>query len=153
MFPAAVADRCERFAVKVGKGLERRIRPSELVRLLADAQRRPLRFREAQFLELLYRAWRRLIGANWQGAGIGPVIRLADIHEILTLLPGADYPIEEFARDLLLLDRKPGLRTRDGCCFEFAASNLSRGRMRRVVAYDERGAERAYVGIRFVRDG
>ena len=47
------------FAVKVGKKLERRIRPNELVRLLADAQKRPLRFRESQFFELLYRAWRR----------------------------------------------------------------------------------------------
>jgi len=152
-FPLLLRVDAKEFAVKVGKRLERRIRPRELVRLLADAQKRPLRLREAQFLELLYRAWRRLIGANWQGAGSGPVIGLADIHEILTLLPGADYPIEEFARDLLLLDRKPDLRTRDGCRFEFAASTLSRGRMRRVVAYDERGAERAYVGIRFVRDG
>src|SRR5271166_5565523 len=39
-------------------------------------------------LELLYRAWRRLAGANWHGMGSGPVVGLADIHEILTLLPG-----------------------------------------------------------------
>jgi hypothetical protein len=140
-------------AVKFGRRLERRIRPSELAGLLASAQKRPQRFREVQFLELLYRAWRRLVGTVWQGVGSGPVAGLADIHEILTLLPGTDYPIEEFARDLLLLDRRPDLRTRDGCRFEFPASTLSRGRMRRVVAYDEQGGERAYLGIRFVKEG
>jgi hypothetical protein len=69
------------------------------------------------------------------------------------LLPGTDYPIEEFGRDLLLLDRRPDLRTRDGCCFEFPASTLSRGRMKRVSVYDERGGERVYIGIRFVKEG
>jgi hypothetical protein len=80
------------------------------------------------------------------------VIGLADIHEILTLLPGTDYPIEEFGRDLLLIDRRPEMRTRDGCRFEFPASTLSRGRMKRVSVYDERGEERIYIGIRFVKE-
>jgi hypothetical protein len=139
-------------AVKIGKILERRIRPTELARLLATAQKRPQRFREEQFLELLYRTWRRLVGADWPETGSGPIVALADIHETLTLLPGSDYPIEEFARDLLLLDRKPDLRTRGGHRFEFPASTLSKGRMRRVVVYDEQGRERAYIGIRFVKE-
>ncbi len=78
---------------------------------------------------------------------------MADIHEILTLLPGTDYPVEEFARDLLLLDRRPDLRTRDGCRFEFPASSLSRGRMKRLVVYDEHGGERGYIAVRFVKEG
>jgi hypothetical protein len=139
-------------AVKIGRKLERRVRPSALAALLVNAQKRPQRFREAQFLELLYRAWRRLVGTVRQETGSGPVVGLADIHEILTLLPGTDYPLEEFARDLLLLDRRPDLRTRDSCRFEFPASTLSRGRMKRIVAYDERGGERAYLGIRFVKE-
>jgi hypothetical protein len=152
-FPLLLRVDAKEIAVKLGKRLERRIRPSELVELLANAQKRPQRFRETQFLELLYRAWRRLAGGDWQGTGSGPVVGLADIHETLTLLPGTDYPIEEFGRDLLLLDRQPDLRTRDGCRFEFPASTLSRGRMKRVSAYDERGGERAYIGIRFVKEG
>jgi hypothetical protein len=152
-FPLLLRIDAKEVAVKFGRRLERRIRPSELAGLLASAQKRPQRFREAQFLELLYRAWRRLVGTVWQGRGSGPVVGLADIHEILTMLPGTDYPIEEFARDLLLLDRRPDLRTRDGCRFEFPASTLSRGRMKRIVAYDERGGERAYLGIRFVKEG
>jgi hypothetical protein len=152
-FPLLLRVDAKEIGIRIGKKLERRIRPSELAELLARAQRRPQRFRETQLLELLYRAWRRLVRANWQGTGSGPVVGLADIHEILTLLPGTDYPIEEFGRDLLLLDRRPDLRTRDGCRFEFPASTLSRGRMKRVSAYDEGGGERAYIGIRFVKEG
>jgi hypothetical protein len=67
------------------------------------------------------------------------------------LLPGSDYPIEEFARDLLLLDRRPELRTQDGASFEFSGSTLSKGGMKRVVIFDENGLERVYIAIRFVK--
>src|SRR3546814_3281655 len=78
-------------------------------------QKRPQRFREQQFLELLYKAYRPLAGAEWRKLerGPGPVIPVVDIHEVLTLLPGADYPIAEFGRDLLLLDRQPALRSEE----------------------------------------
>ena len=139
-------------AIKIGRTLERRIRPSELARRLATAQKRPQRFREERFLRILYGVWRRMVGPNWRGTGTGPVVALADIHEMLTLLPGADYPVEEFARDLLLLDRRPDLRTPDGCRFELPASTLSKGGMKRVVVYDEQGRERTYIGLRFVKE-
>ena len=138
-------------AVKIGRKVERRIRPTELARLLVAEQKRPQRFREGQFLRRLYRAW-QLAANNWQRTGAGPVVALADIHEMLTLLPGADYPEEEFARDLLLLDRRPDLRTSDGCRFELPASTLSKGGMKRIVVYDEQGRERTYIGLRFVKD-
>jgi hypothetical protein len=140
-------------AVKIGRKLERRIRPAELARLLAAAQKRPQRFREPQFLELLYHVWRRLAGAGWRGSGTGPAVSLAEIHDTLTLLPGADYPIEEFARDLLLLDRRPDLRTRNGCRFELPASTLSKGSMKRLAVYDESGALHNYIAVRFVKEG
>jgi hypothetical protein len=151
-FPLLLRIEPKETAVKIGRRVERRLRPSELARLLARAQKRPQRFREQQFLELLYRTWRRLVGAAWHGSGRGPVVALSDIHDTLTLLPGADYPSTEFARDLLLLDRKPALRTRDGCRFEFPASTLGKGRMKRIVVYDEDGGEHTYIGLRFVKD-
>lgn len=153
-FPLLLRADAKEVGVRIGKRLERRIRPSALARLLAKEQKRPQRFREEQFLEMLYSAWRRLVGAEWRSSGTGPAVALADIHEVLTLLTGRDYyPIEEFARDLLLLDRKPELRTRDGCRFEFPKSTTSKGRMKRMVAYDEKGRERTYIAVRFVRDG
>lgn len=151
-FPLLLRVEPRDMAVKIGRRLERGIRPSTLARRLVRLQKRPQRFREEQFLELLYRAWRRLAGTAWQGEGRGPVVALSDIHDMLTLLPGADYPSEEFARDLLLLDRKPGLRTRDGCHFELPASTLGKGRTKRIVVYDEKGGEHTYVGLRFAKD-
>jgi len=140
-------------AVKIGKTIERAIRPGELARRLAALQKRPQRFREERFLELLYGTWRRLAdGSHQPGATIGPVVSLAEIHDMLTLLPGHDYPIEEFARDLLLLDRKPDLRTRAGWRFELPGSTLSKGGMRRLTVYDEDGRERTYIGIRFLKE-
>jgi hypothetical protein len=121
--------------------------------LLGAAQKRPQRFSERQFLQLLYRTWRRLVGSGWRGTGVGPAVALADIHETLTLLPGADYPSEEFSRDLLLLDRRPDLRTRDGCRAELPASTSSKESTKRLVVFDERGGEHTYVGLRFVKEG
>lgn len=141
-------------AVRIGKKLERRIRPKELVRLLAAMQRRPQRFKEQQFLELLYQAYRLKAGTDWQktGGGQGPVTPVADLHAVFTLLPGSDYTIEEFGRDLLLLDRKPDLRTKDGCTFQFPGATLGRTGVRRVTVYDEEGRERTYIGMRFRRE-
>ena len=140
-------------AVRVGRKRERRIRPKELLKQVAAMQKRPQRFREQQFLDLLYRTYQPLAGSAWReiGRGPGPVIPLAEVHSLLTLLPGSDYPIEEFGRDLLLLDRKPNLLTRDGCGFSFPGSALARERVRRIVAYDEEGRERMYIGLSFVR--
>jgi hypothetical protein len=152
-FPLLLRIDAKEGAVRIGGKLERRIRPRELVRLLAALQKRPQRFREQQFLDVLYTAWRREVGAGWKGTGVGPAVALADIHDRLTLFPGTDYPSEEFSRDLLLLDRRPDLRTRDGCRFELPASTLSKGRAKRLVVYDERGGEHTYVGLRFVKEG
>ena len=139
-------------AVRVANKLERRIRPSELVRILAKAQKSPQRFREQAFLDLLWRAYRRLIGRDWNGADAGRVIALSDIHETLTLFPGADYPAAEFARDLLLLDRQPDLRIKSGERFEFPHGTTTKG-IKPLVVYDERGAQRTYYGVRFVPGG
>jgi len=77
------------------------------------------------------------------------VVALNEIHDTLTLLPGTDYPQEEFARDLLLLDRQPDLRTRSGERFEFPRGTTTKG-VKPLIVYDEKGAERVYYGIRFV---
>ncbi len=150
-FPLLLRIEPRELGVRIGGKVERRINPTELVRLLARAQKAPQRFREEQFLNLLYRAWRRLAGSAWSAAGPGPVVALHDIHEMFTLFPGTEYPPEEFARDLLLLDRRPDLRTRDGCRFELPASTLGKGRAKRIIAYDEQGGEHVYIGLRFVR--
>lgn len=107
-------------AVRIGRKTERGIRPKEVVRRLKALQGRPQRLNEQRFLDLLYRAYQRLAGTDWRRLelGSGPAIILSEIHEVITLLPGSDYAIEEFGRDLLLLDRQPMLRSRDGSGFK-----------------------------------
>ena len=148
-FPLILRIDANQSAVRVGRKIERRIRPSQLVRLLAKAQKRPQRFREEAFLDLIYQTYRRLVGRGWNGADPGPVVALVDIHDTLTLLPSADYPREEFACDLLLMDRRPDLRTRGGDRFEFPHGTTTKG-VRPLIVYDEQGTERIYYGIRFV---
>jgi len=151
-FPLLLRIDANQSAVRVGRKIERRVRPSELARLLAKAQKAPQRFREPAFLDLIWRAYRRLVGREWNGIDPGRVVALIDIHETLTLLPGSDYPTEEFARDLLLLDRRPELRTRSGERFEFPHGTTTKS-IRPLIVYDEQGAERVYYGIRFVPGG
>ncbi len=151
-FPLLLRIDANQSAVRVGRKIERRVRPRELVRLLAKAQKAPQRFREPAFLELIWRAYRRLVGRDWNGTDPGRVVALIDIYDTLTLLPGSDYPQEEFARDLLLLDRQPDLRTRTAERFEFPHGTTTKG-VKPLIVYDEQGAERVYYGIRFVPGG
>lgn len=152
-FPLLLRVEPKELGVKLGRRLERRINPSKLVQMLIRTQKAPQRFREEQFLNLLYQTWRQLVGGAWPSSGPGRVIALSGIYETLTLFPETDYPTEEFARDLLLLDRKPHLLTKDGCRFELPASTLSKGKTKRIIAYDEQGREHTYIGLRFVKDG
>jgi hypothetical protein len=151
-FPLILRIDANQSAVRVGRRIERRIRPSQLVGVLAEAQKRPQRFREEAFLDLIYRTYRRLVGREWNGTDPGRVVPLVDIHDTLTLLPGADYPREEFARDLLLMDRRPDLRSRGGDRFEFPRGTTTKG-VRPLIVYDEQGTERIYYGVRFVPGG
>ena len=142
--------------IRIGKTLERRLRPSVVVRLLRKAQATS-RFDAGRFLQQLFDAYAYLapkVQPGWDAdhAGAGPVVALNGIHKLLTVLPvaAADYPREEFACDLLRLDRAPDTRTGAGHGFSLPASTGSKGRDRLTV-YDEAGAERVFVGIRFSR--
>ena len=144
-------------AVRVGRRLERQIRPSVLVERLKKAQVAD-GFHAATFLGLLFDAYADLAPgeqAGWRPttAGQGPVVRLADIHDALTRLPVAAeaYPRAAFACDLLRLNRHPDTRTRRGHRFSLPASTGSKG-AGRLTVYDEHGAEHTYVGIRFALD-
>jgi hypothetical protein len=138
-------------AVRVGRKLERRIRPGVLTGLLKAAQDSSA-FNAEAFLEMLFRAATNLARADQRAdePRPGAVVPLLDIYELLTLRPGAtaEYPREAFAVDLLRLDRAPDTRTRRGHRFSLPASTGSKGRSRLTV-YDEHGAEHVYVGIAF----
>jgi hypothetical protein len=152
-FPVALRLEPREAAVRIGRKRERRLRPKELVRQLAAVQKSKQRFNVQRFLDTLYQVYRRVQGASWVKIdhGPGPVMPLAEIHDMLTLLPGSDYPIEEFGRDLLLLARQRDLRTRDDAVFELVGSTMTKTNVKRINVYDEQGLEVTFIAVRFGR--
>jgi hypothetical protein len=158
VYPLALRLEARAQAVRIGRKLERRIRPSFLARHLRALQQRPNRFNARGVLDRLFRAYMVLAAArapNWQPnkPGEGPLVPLADLHDLLTLLPAAaaDYPLEEFLLDLLRLDRQPDTRTARGHRFVLGGSTGTKG-PKRLSAFDETGAQHDYYAIRFVSE-
>jgi hypothetical protein len=91
-------------AVEIDHRRERRLRPSEVVRLLQRAQQAGPRFRPQPFLASLLAAYDLVLAR--QDKSPGAVVKLHDVYGVLTLLPGQtrNYSRQEFARDLYLLD-------------------------------------------------
>ncbi|MDA8249438.1 MAG: hypothetical protein M0Z28_09675 [Rhodospirillales bacterium] len=144
--------------VRVGRRLERRIRPEFLAAQLKTLQARPDRFNARAFLDRLlkpYALLARAEDAGWRAnqPGTGPLLPLADLHEMLTLWPAAaaDYPVEEFTCDLLRLDRHPDAQSGQGHRFELGGSTGKKGG-KRLTLFDEAGVQHDYYAIRFILD-
>jgi len=142
--------------VRVGRRLERRIRPSFLAAQLKALQQRPERFNARQFLDrlfLLYDSKARAEDPAWRPTrpGQGPLVALAELHDQMTVLPAAaaDYPQEEFTSDLLRLDRQPDATGSQGHRFELGGSTGRKGG-KRLTLFDETGEQHDYYAIRFI---
>jgi hypothetical protein len=100
-------------AIEVDRKRTRALRPSTVVAALARVQRSGPRFRPEPFLASLVGAYDLVVAE--QGKSAGAVVRLLDVYNVLTLLPGQarEYTKPEFARDLYLLDQA-GLTTVSG---------------------------------------
>jgi len=152
-FPVLLRVLPQQVAVRVGSRIERRLRPSVLVRELRKRQAAG-GFNAARTLERLFRAYghaARHVVPAWRAdtPGDGPVVPLNEIYDLFTL--GGDTSREAFAVDLLLIDRAPDQRTRLGHRFSLPASTGSKG-ANRIGVYDEQGVEHVYFGIRFSLD-
>jgi len=150
-YPAIVSLSPSDGAVIIDKRKERRVRPSVLVRALKALQTRPPKFRPEAFLEALARAY-DLVAAT-RGSHPGATVKLKDVYDVLTVLPGAtrDYGRQELARDLYLLDLSGVTVTRDGRVMSLPASALTRsGGVLRTVT--RTGQEKVYAGISFEGD-
>jgi len=138
--------------VKIDKAKESRLRPTVLASHLKEVQQRPPRFRAEAFLESLYEAYRRL---NPPQKGlltrVGRVVRLLQIYDLLTILPGQsrEYTKAEFARDIYLLDRSGVTRTRNGAVVDFPASTGTKTPSATIMVITESGREKTYFGISF----
>lgn len=155
-FPVALRLDGRAQGVRVGRRLERRIRPSFVVAQLNALQQRPERFNARQFLDRLFRLYAsraRAEDPSWRPSrpGPGPLVPLAELHDDLTVLPAAaaDYPQEEFVADLLRLDRQPDATGSGGHRFELGSSTGRKGG-KRLTLFDETGEQHDFFAIRFI---
>jgi hypothetical protein len=155
-YPVALRLDARAQGVRIGRKLEKRIRPSFVAAQLKALQQRPERFNARQFLDRLFALYENRARAEdsaWRPtrSGQGPLVSLADLHELLTLLPaaGADYPQEEFVADLLRLDRQPDATDSRGRRFELSGSTGRKGG-KRLTLFDESGEQHDYYAIRFI---
>ena len=155
-YPVALRLDARAQGVRIGRKLERRIRPSFVAAQLKALQQRPERFNARQFLDrlfALYASTARAEDPAWRPGrlGQGPLVSLADLHDLLTLLPaaGSDYPQEEFVADLLRLDRQPDATDSHGRRFELGGSTGRKGG-KRLTLFDETGEQHDYYAIRFI---
>jgi hypothetical protein len=155
-YPVALRLDARAQGVRVGRKLEKRIRPSFVAAQLKALQQRPERFNARQFLDRLFSLYESKARAEdpaWRPTrpGPGPLVSLADLYGLLTLLPaaGADYPLEEFTADLLRLDRQPDATGSHGRRFELGGSTGRKGG-KRLSLFDETGEQHDYYAIRFI---
>lgn len=155
-YPVALRLDSRAGGVRIGRRLEKRIRPSFVAAQLKALQQRPERFNARQFLDRLFALYvghARAEDPAWRPGrtGPGPLVALAELHGQLTLLPAAaaDYPLEEFVADLLRLDRQPDATTGGGYRFELGGSTGRKGG-KRLTVFDETGGQHDFYAIRFI---
>jgi hypothetical protein len=138
-------------AVQIDKQRERRIRPSVLVRLLRDLQKRPPRFRATDFLSSLHDAYKIEVDRRPGRLFPGASVPLNDLYELLTLMPGAtrEYSRQEFTRDVYLLDQSGETTTKSGERLEFHASTGTKLRRGTLTIITPSGQEKRYYAVAF----
>jgi len=124
------------------------LRPSRLVARLKAIQNSKPRANPQTFLEALFAAYRLIA----EGDRAGAAISLTEIFRILTLLPGADYSKEDFARDLLGLDRSGTTVTRSGARVSFPASTGTRDARNTFICASPDGAIIPFYAIKFTEE-
>ncbi len=153
VFPKIVRILPDRRAVRVDRKQVPVIRPSKLVATLRHEQGRRPSFSSEQFLEALYKAYRERAGEGLFGTGKelrGTPIRLTDVYEALTLLPGSrrGYQRADFCRDLYLLDHSGIRQTKSGATLSFPASTGTR-QAQRLSFVGPDGETMTYYAISF----
>jgi hypothetical protein len=135
-------------AVRIDKKLVPTIRPETLAALLKQAQSRDPKARPQQFIETLFDAYELVRAKRKIDAYID--LPLMQVYAVLTLLPGNDYSLLDFTRDLYFLDTSGITETRRGCRMSLPASTVSRERSARQLRFVTRdGYEKVYAAIKF----
>ena len=146
-------------AVQINRRQMSTIRPTRIVGVLEDLQKRPPRFRRETFLESLYRAYVALTRAGqtdgFKLGEVGQVVPLTRIYDLFTGLPGAnrEYSQLDFARDLYSLEESGVKEARSGARVSFPASTGTRGSRGTISFVGPNGESVVYYGIQFTGGG
>ena len=142
-------------ALQINRRQMSTIRPSKVVGVLEDLQKRPPRFNPQQFLESLYRAYLALARSDTADrlrlGEVGQVIQLSLIYELFTGLPGAgrDYSQLDFSRDLYALETSDIRQVGTGGRVSFPASTGTRNPRGTISFVGPNGETVLYYGIQF----
>lgn len=145
-YPSLVRTVPRQQAVTIDRKPHRQIRPTALVAHLAALRNREPSLSEARFAETIHAAYRILTPEP------GVMVRLTDIYGALTLLPAAakEYGVQEFARDVYLLDRSGHTTVRSGATLRLSAGATSaRDRRNLLLVVTREGVEKSYYGVEF----
>ena len=143
-FPVIVQVLPSQRAVRLNAKRSTALRPSAVafrIQLeLKKASNRP-----EQFIEVLYKAYRLVLGGGTERG-----LPLMDIYDALTVLPGTrrSYEKAEFYRDVFLLDSSGLRETKSGSVVSFAASTGTKGAKSFSVIPPD-GMPKFYYAVRF----
>ncbi len=145
-YPSIVRIVPTELAVRIDKKKVSKTRPSCLVGLLLENQKKSSGFSSQRFLEALYAVYQVLAPDG------GRVVRLASIYKLMTSRPGSsrEYGRNDFARDLYLLESKGPRQTRNATTVSFSSSTGARSRSSDLFSFiGPDGSSAEYYGIRF----
>lgn len=144
-------------AVRIDRKKTSGIRPSSLVALLLQNQRKQARYKANLFLEALYKVYVELTREESKGRLIaseqGRVVPLTRIYGLFTSLPGSsrEYSSTDFARDIFMLDQSGVTVTRSGFAVSFPSSTGTRSTRSVFSFVGPDGQDAQYYGVRFVK--
>lgn len=149
-------------AVRIDRKQVSAIRPSRLVALLREIQKKQGRYTAARFLEALHAVYTDIVRGDETASRLmqekqGRVVPLARIYRLFTSLPDSEreYGATDFARDLYLLETSGKTTTKNGAVASFHASSGTRspkaGDVFTFVGPDGRDAQ--YYAVRFTEVG
>jgi hypothetical protein len=142
-------------AVRVDRKKASTVRPSYLVDLLLENQKKSSGFSSERFLESLYAVYIDVVGGTFSDLlpeSGGRVVPLARIYKLMTALPGTtrEYGRSDFSRDLYILESNGPRRTRNGATVSFPSSTGARRRSSDLFSFIGPSGDNAeYYGIRF----
>ena len=140
-------------SVRIDRKKVSAIRPSRLVEMLVENQKKKPRFSPERFLEAIYKAYMLLAGKDDSAKPIkdgkaGAVVLLVNIYDVFTSLPGSNREYDHFARDIYFLDTSSVNTTRGGAKVSFPSSTGSRG-SRTLSFVGPDGEQITYYGVIF----